>query len=207
MSSTDSKTANIQKHFQNLTLVAPVLNKASDELNRSVAALDEALRKLNIGLTVWVTFRNRGVEDEEFDSDQIGYSKLEGKWGIAIRRVWGNYNTERFGDEGPWFFNDSPRELRLLAVDQIPQLIEALSNEALKTTEKVQEKTKQVRELATAIEQITKPPQKKPFDDRAAIEAAKNNLPISAKLAEAAIRAAKAITPSEAMAQTKEGGK
>jgi hypothetical protein len=180
MSLTDSKIAKIQAHFQTLSAVSPTLNSASDELNRCVASLDESLKKLNAGLTVWVSFRSRGVEDDEYDDDQIGYAKVDGKWGIAIRHIWGNYATERFGDEGPWFFNDASRELRLLAVDQLPELIEALGEEASKVTKTVQEKAKQVRELAAAIEQVAKSAHPNTFNERV-IAAAKNQIKLDAE--------------------------
>jgi len=203
MSLTDSKIAKIQAHFQTLSSVAPTLNSASDELNRCVASLDESLKKLNAGLTVWVSFRSRGVKEDEYeyDEDQIGYTKVAGKWGIAIRHVWGNYATEQFGEEGTWFFNDAPRELRLLAVDQLPELIEALGEEASKITKKVQEKTKQVRELATAIKQITKPLQQNSFNERA-IAAAKNHLKLDAETSATTLK-----TIGDMLAKAKEGSK
>jgi prefoldin subunit 5 len=208
MSPTDSKIAKIQAHFQTLSTVAPTLNSASDELNRCVASLDESLKKLNAGLTVWVSFRSRGVEEDEYDDDQIGYAKVDGKWGIAIRHIWGNYATEKFGDEGPWFFNDASRDLRLLAVDQLPELIEALGEEASKVTKRVQEKTKQVHELATAIEQVAKPPQQGVSFGRAALDAAKNNLKTpEGKIVEAAKTAAMSWIPSGETAKVKEGSK
>jgi hypothetical protein len=159
MASNDSKIEKIQTHFQALSTVAPTLNAASDELTKAVAVLDETLKKLNVGLAAWVTVRSRAVcnphlSDEEYDADQIGYDKVEGKWGVALRHIWGNYASEEFGGEGPWLFNDAPRELRLLGVDKIPELIEALGKEASETTKKVQEKTKQVRELASVIEKL-----------------------------------------------------
>jgi len=158
MPSSDSKTEKIQTHFQALSSVAPTLNAASDELTRAVTTLDEALKKLNIGVTAWVSFRSRGVANDEYDDDQIGYGKVDGKWGIALRTIWGDLTLENFGGDGPWLFNDAPRELRLLAVDKIPELIEALGKEAFNTTKKVQEKTKQVLELTSVIEKMAKEP-------------------------------------------------
>lgn len=154
MASDNPKVAKIQTHFQALSSLAPTLNAASDELTQVVTILDEALKKLNVGLTAWVSFRSRSVEEEQYDDDQIGYGKVDGRWGIALRRVWGDYITEHFGSDGPWLFNDAPRELRLLGVDKLPEVIEALGKEASDTTKKVREKTKQARELATAIQQI-----------------------------------------------------
>jgi hypothetical protein len=154
MTSSDAKLAKIQTHFQTLSSAAPALNAASDDLTKAVTVLDEAIKRLNVGLSSWVSFRSRGVEEWEYDDDEIGYTKVDGKWGIALRRVWGDHNRETFGADGPWLFNDAPRELRLLGVDKIPELIEALGKEAADTTKKVQEKARQVRDLATAIAEI-----------------------------------------------------
>ncbi len=154
MTSSDSKVEKVQLHFQALSSVASSLNKASDELTKVVTILDEALKKLNVGLTVWVTFRSRAAEWlDEYDDDQIGYCKVNGKWGIALRRIWGDSN-ERYGDEGPWLFNEAPREMRLHGVDKIPEVIEALAKEAFDTTKKIHEKTQEARELAGAVEKI-----------------------------------------------------
>jgi hypothetical protein len=48
--------------------------------------------------------------------------------------------------------------MRLAGVDKIPELIEALGKEASAATKKIQEKTQEVRELASAIEYLGKPP-------------------------------------------------
>jgi hypothetical protein len=158
MASDEPKYAKVQTHFKALSSVSTSLNTASDELVKAVSVLDEALKKLNVGLTVWVTFRSRGVEDWEYDDDQIGYGKVNGKWGITLRRIWGDNRNDNHDDEGPWLFNEAPRDMRLASVDKIPELIEALSKEASDTTKKIQEKTLEVRELARAIEYPEKPP-------------------------------------------------
>jgi hypothetical protein len=159
MTSVDPKIAKALTHFETLSTVATSLNTASDELTKVVSILDEALRKLNIGLTVWVSFRYRGDPDSpnEYDTDQIGYSKAQGTWGLALRRIWGDEARDVYNEDGPWHFSDAPRELRIAAVDQIPGIIEALAKEASDTTKRVQEKTKQVRELAAAIGQMASP--------------------------------------------------
>jgi hypothetical protein len=152
------KVEKLQTDFKALTSVSASLNTASDELAKAVSVLDEALKKLNIGLTVWVTFRSWSSERDEYDEEQIGYCKLAGKWGIALRRIWGDINFEQRAEDGPWVFNDGPREMRLAGVDKFPELIEALNKEASNATKKIQEKTQEVRELASVIEHPGKPP-------------------------------------------------
>lgn len=152
MTSTDSKIQKIQTNFQALSAVASTLNAASDEFTRVVGALDEALKKLNIGLTVWVSFADRSPHDPSlYDVDQIGYHKVGSKWGIALRHIWGEEQYDDHHEEGPWLFSDAPREMRLRSIDKIPEVIEKLVKEASNTTKAIQEKTKEVRELAEAI--------------------------------------------------------
>jgi hypothetical protein len=157
MASGDSRVEKIQSNFQKLSAVASSLNSASDELTKVVSVLDDAIRSLNIGLTVWIDFNSHVAEAPEYDNDQIGYCKLNGKWGIALQRVWGDYQSDYYQSDGPWLFNDAPRDMRLKSVDKIPDLIEKLGKEALETTKNVHEKTQSVRELADAIAQITNP--------------------------------------------------
>jgi hypothetical protein len=165
MTSSDAKIAKIQTSFQALSEIAPALNTASDELTKTVSYLDEALKKLNVGLAAWVTFNTRGCEEEPqaFDEDQIGYSKVNGVWGIALRRMWGDPARDEYGHEGPWLFNDASREMRLLSIDKIPEVIEKLAKDALNTKKKVEEKTKEVRALADAIGPIANTAKGKAF--------------------------------------------
>jgi hypothetical protein len=150
---TDVKIAKIQTSFQALSEIAPELNTASDELTIAVSYLDEALKKLNIGLAAWVAFQTRGYEDapQAYDEDQIGYSKVNGVWGIALRHIWGDPGRDEYGHDGPWLFNDASREMRLQSIDKIPDVIEKLAKDALSTKKKIEAKTTEVRTLADAI--------------------------------------------------------
>jgi hypothetical protein len=161
MSPSDSKVIDIQTHFQNLTTAAGSLNVASDELTKAVAVLDEALKKLNIGLSTWVNF-STWEDGPKYWQDRLGYTKVNGKWGIAILSARGDETCDVEEEtEGPWLFNDAPRQLRLLSVDKLPELIEKLGKDAADTTKEVKEKTKRVRELTTAITQIAQSPKPK----------------------------------------------
>jgi prefoldin subunit 5 len=156
MSSNDAKAAKVQTNFQSLSAVASSLNAASDELTRVVGTLDEALKKLNLGLTVWVAFEDRSDENDpsQYDVDQIGYCRVSDKWGISLRHIWGHEAFDVHNEDGPWLFTNGPRELRLRSVDKMADLIEALSKEASATTKKIQDKTKEVGELARAIGKV-----------------------------------------------------
>jgi hypothetical protein len=156
MGSTDPKGISIEASFQSLASLSNSLNAASSELTRYIGVLDEALKKLNIGLTVWVTFQDKSDEDKEhqFSLDQIGYAKVNGKWGIALRNKSGDEREKSFFVQGPWLFNDATRRLRLASVEKIPQVIEQLNKAAATAVKQAQAKAASVGELATVVEKI-----------------------------------------------------
>jgi hypothetical protein len=156
MSSGKTKSTEVADHFRALSSVATNLNKSSDELTKSVGVLDVALKKLNIGITVWVKYASWAMEPPEYGSDQIGYAKISGKWGIALRSVFGDESRDEESENGPWLFGEAPREMRLRAVDHLPELIENLGKVAFNTAKKLNEKAQQVSELAAVVEQIAK---------------------------------------------------
>ncbi len=191
-----TKIETLQTHFQALSSAATSLNTASDELTKTVGVLDEALRKLNIGLTIWVTI-SAWSEEERAGEDQIGYCKVSGKWGIALRYIWGLHALSLDEVDGLWPFNEAPRDLRLAGVDKIPELMEALGKEASETAKRVQEKTKQVRELASVIEKLAVEPKPPTLSER--IAAGEKSLKGSGK--------GSIATLSEIMSQLDKGGK
>jgi len=156
MASGKTKPEDVGTHFRALSSIASSLNKSSDELTRTVGVLDGALKKLNIGLSSWVSYAHLAAEPPEYGSDQIGYAKIDGKWGIALRRIWGDQALGSEQEDGPWLFGDAPREMRILAVDSLPQLIEALARKAFSTAERIDDKAKQVSALAVLIDEIAK---------------------------------------------------
>jgi len=150
MASSDEVAPNLRE----LSTTADLLNKSSDELTGVVGLLDGALQKLNIGLSVWVTYEEWNDErGETATKNQIGYDKVAGKWGIALRRQhWdlGDENTD-----GPWLFTDAPREMRLASVDYLSPLLHELNKKASETARRVSEKAQQTRKLVVVIKGAT----------------------------------------------------
>jgi hypothetical protein len=136
--------------YKKLSGAAANLNVVSDELGKSIAALDSSLKRLNLGVSTWVTLV--GSEDPygNFWSRDVGYAKVNDKWGIALRTTSGNHNYEDFAAE-EWLFNDAPRHMRIEAVDELPSLLERLTTEADETAARIKEKTREAHELAAAL--------------------------------------------------------
>jgi septation ring formation regulator EzrA len=155
----DSLVARVQSSYRKLSEVAADLNKVSDSLGQMIADLDSALKKLNLGLTVWVQFRgNDDTETLDYWSDELGYVKSGGKWGVALRTVQGNYNHPDRDFTETWLFNDGPRQLRLASIPYIPQLLEKLSEHAANTTKQISEKLETTQELINAVKEAAAEP-------------------------------------------------
>lgn len=139
--------------LEHLSAIAQSLNQATDELTSVVGALDEALQRLNVGLTVWAYVEKWNSEDGlYYEREEVGYAKVEGQWGIAIRRLAGREDASD-GDEvrSIWAFNDAPRDARLRAVEKLPNVVDALGKAAATVTEVLNKKLALTKDYAAAI--------------------------------------------------------
>jgi hypothetical protein len=158
----DSPFTRVQMSFQQLSTAASTLNAISDQLGKVVSRLDSSFQKLNIGVSGWVRFHNSHSGDGmQFWFDEVGYDKVNGKWGLAIRSASGHEAMDEYSSYEEWLFNDAPRALRIDAVDKIPELFEKLTNEVTASTRSVDKKLKQLEEFASAVSAVVgteKPP-------------------------------------------------
>jgi len=142
-------------YYSQLSTVAAELNTVSDELGKPISEIDAALKKLNLGITTWVTIRGgegeHQLDDYTFWSRDLGYAKVASKWGISLRTVAGDRQSPYPDEIEEWLFNDAPRSLRLEAIDKIPELLEKLSQDALKTTKDIRARLGEVQGVAEAI--------------------------------------------------------
>lgn len=152
MTDSGSLPKNVSATFQRLSAAATELNAISDELGKTVASLDAALKRLNLGIPTWVRFD--GSEDSQtghFWARYVGYAKVASKWGIALSAEEGNHYTGEDVTSEDWLFNDAPRELRIEAVDHLPTLLEKLIEAADKATEKIKSKIGYAQTVVEAV--------------------------------------------------------
>lgn len=139
--------------YSKLSAVANELNCASDELGKTVAQFEEALKKLNLGVAVWVKLSVRGPEPQnEWDeSGELGYAKINGKWGIAVRTVGEDIQNPKHSSEEQWLFHNAPRALRFVAIDKFAELLDALTTKATKTKDEIQQRLISAQAFADAV--------------------------------------------------------
>lgn len=153
MGNNTSAPERVLASFRQLSTSATNLNHASDELRDTISAFDAALKKLNLGISAWVTISGNEDVNGDFWSRDLGYAKIGDTWGIALRDVTGNHNDPEAGytTHEEWLFNDAPRWMRVEGVGKITDLLESLTKQADTTTQKIKKKTLEAKELAAAI--------------------------------------------------------
>jgi hypothetical protein len=70
---------------------------------------------------------------------------------VSLRKVDGDYISPEDAAIEEWPFNEAPRALRLEAIDKIPDLLEKLSNDAVRTTKDIRAKLGEAQAVAEAV--------------------------------------------------------
>lgn len=144
-----SPAQRVEAGFQKLSKTAGSLNSASDRLNVAVDHLNAALKKLNLGISSWFVFST--WEDGPLSEVQeIGYGKINGKWGIGLRKTFEDQNSPE-EDVDEWHFAEAPREMRIRAIGHLHSLIAKLDEDAEATAKKLILKTIEAEQFAKAI--------------------------------------------------------
>lgn len=137
--------------LQKLPQTAESLNSASARLNDAVDKLNSALKKLNLGVPAWIDISS-SEEGPFSEVEQIGYDKVDGKWGISLRKIFEDQNKPDGEEEvTAWHFADAPREMRIRAVKYFNELVEKLNSDAELTAQKIIERATDAEELAAQI--------------------------------------------------------
>ena len=174
----DSLIQRVESSYRQLSTVASDLNSVSDELGKSISELDSALKKLNLGISVWVEISDESGNGGYFWREELGYGKVGGKWGVALRTVSGHRANED-DDVESWLFNDAPRSLRISAIGKIPELLEKLSVEASETAKQVRGKLAEAQEVAAVLRKAAQEPARRTLlQALAAVQPTKPNVSV-----------------------------
>lgn len=138
--------------FGKLVASAAELNAVSDELGKPISAIETALQKLNLGVSAWAEVDGHvDGNTGRFWDRSIGYAKVSGRWGIAIRTRTGDFEDVY---EEAWRFSDAPRSYRLEALEELPALLEQLVKVTGKTASALKGKVAATKEVATVVGQL-----------------------------------------------------
>lgn len=149
-----SLTVRVSSAYKQLSTAASELNQVSDELGKFLTALDAALKKLNLGIATWIRLDSREDGSGNYTKRDLGYAKVGGRWGIALRTLTGNHTMPDIPNIEEWLFNDAPRALRIDSVEKLPDLFDALIKDAEAATAQIKARTTQAQQLAHIMTEI-----------------------------------------------------
>lgn len=153
------KLDRVKKSVEQFPAVSSSLNSATDQLGKSVGHLDAVLKAFSLGIPTWVSFHSCDESRfPHFYSEELGYSKIAGRWGVAVRTVTSDDPTGENEKIEQWLFCDAPRLLRVRAIEVIPELLEALLARASEMTKEMTEKAEEVDALTAGISSVIHPP-------------------------------------------------
>ena len=95
-----------------------------------------------------------------YSSEEVGFTKLDGKWCLAIRTVRGDERADEDKVE-IWPFTEAPRGLRVKAVKKFPDLLDRMVIDGHEMIAEVTEQVKELDFLAGALESVMPPVEKK----------------------------------------------
>lgn len=137
----------LKDSIKELENVAKNLNSCSDSMGDVINEFNDIFRKLNLGLSCWITQSEGGNKNNWKLS--LGYARVGSKWGICIKYETFEYK-ERLTEES-CNFNDAPRNMRIDMITSIPFLVEEMivrTNEmTTKIVKKINEATEILQEL------------------------------------------------------------
>ncbi len=140
-----------------LASLSKSLNEASDELTGQIGHIEAVLSDLRLGVWAWVDLIEEPVYEKQDDGKhmqftrkvQLGYGKNGRAWGLLIAEGY-----DEFWEEDRvkvTFLRDAPRDVRVAAVDKMPDLLEQIADKTAKALEEVTEKAAKAKEIATAV--------------------------------------------------------
>lgn len=135
-----------------LSSTAITLTVASRRLGAAITQLNEAFKKLNLGITAWVATSTSDGDSYVTEREEIGYARHKGTWGICIRQTIEGHAPET--EEAIWHFGEAPREMRIRGAAYLNPLVEKMNDTAKETTQKITERATYAEELATTIHAI-----------------------------------------------------
>lgn len=103
------------------------------------------------------TSGNYEHQDQSYTIEELGYAKINGKWGIALRVRSGDGQHPEYEESvETWLFNEAARPLRLKAIKKIPELLNKLNEEAAKVTKELQAKLADAQTVAGAVQEAAR---------------------------------------------------
>ncbi|SRR6266545_3633768 len=143
--------------LKRLGTLAQRLNEASDVISKQIVSLEAALNALRLGVWAWVTISrdetyqtdNDGKSYQLTDVVKLGYGKYKGEWALLLLIY-----VEEFDEADERqvsLLREAKREVKLEAVEKLPELLEEIEKKATEMAENASERAVEISDLARAL--------------------------------------------------------
>ena len=154
----DSLVERVDSLLPSLAATAVNLNKASKSLSELIQRIDGALQRLNLGVTAWTVVSKGDSGIDSSWSEGLGYGRTGRKsWGLMLRKVEQNFLSLAPEQCDEWPFNEAPRELRIRAVEHIPNLLKKLDEASQEMVKNLSASIEGTAAIVGALEQAPRP--------------------------------------------------
>src|SRR5271157_3111190 len=131
---------------------ASELNAGTETVNSVLASVETQLTKMNLGFEVWVpdSLSSIQVSEYRYQDTELGFAKIGTDWSLAVRVREGKRDP-RSGDfdwyplPGSTRLLDASRQVRIKALQHIPELLEALKSKADEAAATIKEAKKLIK--------------------------------------------------------------
>jgi hypothetical protein len=105
--------------------ISEKLNTKVREFRQTVESVSENFRNLGLGIALWHPERIHTTNIGGLDADSyVGYSRVEGKWGLNIRTIELHHETHAFVSQRVYTIESCGNmEIVANAMEKIPELI------------------------------------------------------------------------------------
>lgn len=146
---TGSSSPKLTAALSKLSSAAAQLNQESEALNEILRSVESQIVESQVGLEVWLNGCIASQDGEgrggtrTWTSQFIGFARVDDDWCLAVKTV--RYESGFFeGDTSapyqdqsavgkPSRLDQSSRQLRIAALSQLPELLEAIAEEAVRS--------------------------------------------------------------------------
>ena len=150
------ESKNVSSLLRTFSQAADRLNAESDSANATISAIEQQLIEASVGIEVWLRralLSNDAQGSTRGETIQttnwLGFAKVDGEWCLAtkpMRFVSGFFQGDEscpyqneYADGDPVRLLRSSRQLRVAALEVLPDLIELLTEEAERYTHTIKD--------------------------------------------------------------------
>ena len=146
-------TDELRQSVERLRALSPKLNEATDNASELIAAVETFLNDdCSIGLPASVV-TNRTLDDEQMFTEffTVSYERWGGKFRIVVELAHGCDPTGEMSIIVNKAWDQCPRDLKLKALQQLPELLNKVADEAEKVIGETSKTTEVISDMLAAL--------------------------------------------------------